>query len=169
MCIYSKTLPKKSRKVRTCYKVLWLFYSAYKGKYILASPYALQKMQKHVKAGFFEDNRKLDIQNDVFHNLYIFGKGLIHTYENYEDALNVAVKLSFWNLGYMIIYKCQIPKDTKYCYGPKKYNIYPQYASKRINFVEDVGIVKCGTFNNKILKKGSSEYEEIINRIKQMK
>lgn len=166
MCIYSKTLPKKSRKVRTCYKVLWFFYSTFEHKYVLYSPHALQNMQKHVKASFFEDNKKLRIKQDVSRNLYMFEEGLIHTYEDYGDALNVAIKLSFLHAGYMIIYKCQIPKDVEYCYGLRKYNVYPQYASRRIDFVENMDIVKYGT---KVLKKGSSEYEEIINCIKQMK
>jgi hypothetical protein len=126
-------------------------------------------MQKHVKAGFFKDNKKLRIEKDVFRNLYIFGQGLIHTYENYEDALNVAIKLSFWHAGYMIIYKCQIPKDTEYCYGWKKHNVYPQYASKRINFVKNMDIVTGVISNNKILKKSDIEYEEVINCIKKMK
>lgn len=62
---------------------------------------------------------------------YRWNEGLIHTFENLEDAVQCTMQFSFFENA---IFKCIIPKGTKYVEGT--FNRANAYASKEIVFQE---------------------------------
>lgn len=66
---------------------------------------------------------------------YFYGEGLIHTFENEDDALK-CLKPNYFD-EFAILYKCTIPKGTKYIKGVEDTG-FPSYAAKKIIFEEPV-------------------------------
>lgn len=66
---------------------------------------------------------------------YSYGKGLIHTFENEDDALKSMEPNDFD--AFAILYKCTIPKGTEYIKGVED-DGFPSYAAKKIIFEEPV-------------------------------
>lgn len=66
---------------------------------------------------------------------YSYGEGLIHTFENEDDAMKSMEPNDFD--AFAILYKCTIPKGTEYIKGVED-DGFPSYASKKIIFEEPV-------------------------------
>lgn len=77
------------------------------------------------------------------HNLYMYGAGLIHTFKYFDDAIKT-INYVPYEQSVDIVYKCFIPKWTRYVFGDDDY-CFSTYASKRIVFIEPMwfgGIAK---------------------------
>ena len=71
----------------------------------------------------------------------LIAEGWIHTYKTLDGALK-AVRCYFSHEGYILeVYKCVIPKSTRYFEGEDQFSA-PAFASDKIRFIEKVSSEK---------------------------
>lgn len=144
MCLYITKDAKLKHAVKdiVCYKVVKR-YTTFLGKQILFTPYTqspLTDAQLSGKEDFCSFDKD-EIEESKIGPGYEVSKGFIHTCINLESARWLSRLLSL-GLIYgedIVVYKCIIPKGTRYYEG--KWALSPQresYASKRIRFVEEL-------------------------------
>lgn len=86
---------------------------------------------------------------------YFYGEGLIHTFENEDDALK-SIEPNDVD-AFAILYKCTIPKGTKYIKGVEDTG-FPSYAAKKIIFEEPVYFGEVSQkWNDKLTEQNNNQ------------
>lgn len=145
MCLYITKDAKLKHAVKdiVCYKVLKR-YTTFLGKQTLFTPYIqspLTDVQLSGQEDFYSFDKDNNIEESKIGPGYEVSKGFIHTCANLESARLLSQLLSL-GLCYgedIVVYKCIIPKGTRYYEG--RWALSPHrdsYASKRIRFVEEL-------------------------------
>lgn len=201
MCLYTKKGPKTSSKRIPCYKVFMVCEYTNKNygkKTFCYTPFTWCNIKEAIKNGKFEaygDEVIKEVKDSKIPIIKI-GSGFIHSYKNIEGARSAASSIaqhmmlspSYYDFRLytptnIVIYKCYIPKDTRYFYGEPELNngSVGCYASKSIEFsnptclflklinrrypdisnVNNNRIIGCEWFTNK-----DEEYISLINKIK---
>lgn len=130
MCLFiEKNSSKIAKKDIICYKKCIQF----EGN--LRTPYTRVPLPNNI-IGYTqkaEGHIIIHGKKNYFPPYYIINRGAIHTYKNkpkinnYDNFINNHIK----------IYKCIIPKGTKYYKGTDWFNTI-EYASKKIKYIKDV-------------------------------
>lgn len=142
MCLYlNEVKPKVAETDIICYKTL----VDKKGDGRFESPYFGKKVNSAILSGKLSYNAKGRIEpvvnigyNDLG-KLYRIGRGLVHTWQDFNAAWYHAVKFSAFN---EVVFECIIPAGTKYyegyfdaqdgngdkCYGSKKIKFRGRYS-----------------------------------------
>lgn len=131
MCLASR---RKTAKVATediiCYKFAIIRKNQRLSPFQL-TPYMIGEVM--------EDKGEVEINESISDKKYYIGKGMFHSFAHLSDAADrrYYFQALFNMMDEYCIYKCIIPKGTKYYEGTFAYNIWG-YASRSLLIAEEI-------------------------------
>ena len=152
MCTYSKndTL-KVAEEDIICYKWMAFYYGdvvynektdSFEPIKSFFTPFLYKKVDEDILSGKkpFLAEGEIEVRQRSYYNGYInvYGCGLIHTFKSLESFIK-EYGLSLSHRDNVAIFKCKIPKGTKYVEGFDGCGV-PCFSSTKIEFVEQLNI-----------------------------
>lgn len=136
MCIYSNTLfPKRAKEDIICYKVLDANmvspFENFQYDFKLYKAKGITSLIIDIIRNLFREIKSILLCSIYHYKFYsIYSRGLLHSYQKYENADTI---ISYWNSNNkrdFFVYKAVIPKGTYYYEG------FLEIASRKLQIVE---------------------------------